>query len=97
MKQTETLTLDRGRIEKLSVDLMEHIRENYWKGPISRDRVYEALNALAFCKAVVVQGTGDPKEAQSFFDRALAMQSLDLEQHPPKSWSTGGEFGTSSN
>lgn len=66
--------LDRDRIEALSCALLEHIRKNYMQGPISRDRVYEALNALAFCVGTVVSGTRHPEEAKDFFDRALNMQ-----------------------
>ena len=76
--------LDRNRIEALSVALLEHIRANYKAGPISRDRVYEALNALAFCVATVVEGSdGVHGEAHDFFMRAYAMQCNDLGQNPP--------------
>jgi hypothetical protein len=76
--------LDRNRIEALSCDLLEHIRANYKAGPISRDRVYEALNALAFCVATVVEGSdGAQGEAHDFFRRAYAMQCADLREHPP--------------
>jgi hypothetical protein len=76
--------LDRDRIEALSVALLEHIRANYKAGPISRDRVYEALNALAFCVATVLQGAdGANSEAYDFFNRALAMQMAELERNPP--------------
>jgi hypothetical protein len=77
--------LDRDRIEVLSVALLEHIRANYKAGPISRDRVYEALNALAFAVATVLQGAEGKAngEAHDFFNKALNMQMADLERNPP--------------
>jgi hypothetical protein len=78
--------LDRDRIEELSVEVMRPIQRNYRIGPISRDRVYEALNALAFAVATVVQGAEGKAngEARDFFNRALNMQMVDLERNPPK-------------
>jgi hypothetical protein len=77
--------LDRDRVEALTVAMLEHIRANYHAGPISRDRVYEALNALAFCVATVVQGAEGKAngEARDFFNRALNMQMADLDRNPP--------------
>ena len=49
-------SLDQERIEELAKQVLILIRENYQRGPISRDRVYEVLNALAFCTAVTVRG-----------------------------------------
>jgi hypothetical protein len=77
LEQQVNTGLDRDRIEALSVAMLEHIRENYRIGPISRDRVYEALNALAFCVATVLQGT-DSDEARQFFDKALKIQMKSL-------------------
>ena len=54
MKETETL--DRKRIYDLVGIFMEAIRDNYVKGPVSRGRAYEALNALAATAAVVIKG-----------------------------------------
>jgi predicted secreted protein len=78
--------LDHDRIEALTCNLLEHIRDNYRLGPISRNRVYEALNALAFCVATVVQGSEGKAngEARDFFNRALSMQLADLEKNPLK-------------
>lgn len=79
--------LDQKRIEDLSVALLEDIRANYRLGPVSRDRVYEALNALAFATATVLQGaqsTGvDVDELCNFWQRALRMQLADLKRNPP--------------
>jgi len=62
--------LDRDRIERLAGEILIAIRANYIKGPISRDRVYEALNALAFSAANVINGSHDP-EALEFFFKAI--------------------------
>jgi hypothetical protein len=76
--------LDRDRIEELSVEVMRPIQRNYRIGPISRDRVYEALNALAFAAATVVEGCDRAhSEAHDFFMRAYEMQRHDLRKHPP--------------
>lgn len=64
--------LDRDRIEKLAQEILLPIRANYLAGPQDRDRVYEALNALAFALALVIAGTGDETgEAKEFFEKAL--------------------------
>jgi hypothetical protein len=62
--------LDEERIEKLAQQILLKIRDNYMVGPVSRDRVYEALNALAFCTAVTVRGA-DRDEALQWFSEAL--------------------------
>ena len=62
--------LDEKRIDELARQMLILMRENYLRGPVSRDRVYEALNALAFCTAVTVRGT-DPAEALDWFSDAL--------------------------
>jgi hypothetical protein len=62
--------LDEERIEALVATLLMAIRENYLRGPVSRDRVYEALNALAFTVAVTVRGA-DKDEALEWFSKAL--------------------------
>ena len=74
--------LDRVRIEELSIEVMRPIQRNYRIGPMSRDRVYEALNALAFAVASVVEGCDRVHdEAHDFFMRAYAMQRNDLRKH----------------
>jgi hypothetical protein len=62
--------LDRDRIERLMGDILLPIRANYLRGPISRDRVYEALNALAAVTAITLAGTKD-EDAYDFFATAL--------------------------
>lgn len=68
--------LDRDRIERLTGKILLAVRENYIQGPISRDRVYEALNALAFSAAWVVRGAHDP-EALEFFSNAFNVNLTD--------------------
>ena len=66
-------TLDQKRVERLMAAIMLPIRDNYTRGPISRDRALEALNALAATTAIILQGADDP-EARKFFDLALHNQ-----------------------
>jgi hypothetical protein len=73
MKETETL--GEQRVIELMTVISEAIRDNYVRGPISRDRCYEALNALAGATALVIKGTGEGQgEAHEWFERALAQQ-----------------------
>jgi hypothetical protein len=49
-----------------------HLRDHYRAagaaaGPLDRDRVLEALNALAISTAVVLAGTGGDHQALAFF------------------------------
>jgi hypothetical protein len=74
--------LDRDRIEELSVEVMRPIQRNYRIGPMSRDRVYEALNALAFAVASVVEGCDRVhNEAHDFFMLVYTKQRHDLREH----------------
>ncbi len=75
-------SLDQDRIERLAGEILMAIRKNYVQGPISRDRVYEALNALAFSAAWIIRGAGDP-EALEFFSKALNMNLTECKT-PPK-------------
>jgi hypothetical protein len=63
--------LDRERIEALSFELLKAIKANYERGPTSRDRCLEALNALGFCAALVIHGCDDDPEAVEFFIKAF--------------------------
>lgn len=47
------------------------VRENYKRGPVSRDRALEALNALAAATAIIILGTDGDNEAKEFFLKAL--------------------------
>jgi hypothetical protein len=68
----EETGLDEKRIEALANTFLIAIHENFRRGPTSRDRVYESLNALAFAVAVVVRGS-DKDEALEWFSQALNM------------------------
>jgi hypothetical protein len=64
--------LDRDRIEEITGSILLVIKENYVRGPLSRDRCFEALNALAASAALVIQSSDGPVgEARAFFDKAL--------------------------
>jgi hypothetical protein len=71
--------LDRTRIEEMTTSILLVIRENYVRGPVSRDRCFEALNALAASAALVIEGADGPGgEAQKFFEQALRQHGITL-------------------
>ena len=78
-------TLDRQRIEALLAAILEPIKDNYQAGPMSPDRVYEALNALAAAAALVIRGAESSrpgawdKVPEEFFRQALDQQLLDAD------------------
>jgi hypothetical protein len=64
--------LDRQRVEELARPIFAAIKANYQRGPTSRDRALEALNALASAAATVIAGCDGPGgEAEAFFRDAL--------------------------
>jgi hypothetical protein len=64
--------LDQERIETICVDILQIIQQNFVRGPISRDRCLEALNALAAAAALVIHGADGPGgKAHEFFDQAF--------------------------
>lgn len=63
--------LDRARVEGLAKLLAEAVRDNYLRGPPSRDRILEALNALASVAGFVIRDWGDGGEALGFFELAF--------------------------
>jgi len=68
----EETQLDRERIEEITKSILLVIRENYVRGPTSRDRCFEALNALAASAALVIEGSDGPGgEAEEFFNKAF--------------------------
>jgi hypothetical protein len=72
---------DRTRIGGLARDIMLPVRDNFLRGPASRDRVYEALNALACVAGAVLAGCGEEgarHEAWEWFQLALEQQLADL-------------------
>jgi len=73
--------LDEKRIEDLTVKILRALRDNYVTGPISRDRVYEALNALAYAAATAIVGSdGAQGEAREWFDLALEKSLVSVEE-----------------
>jgi hypothetical protein len=74
-------TLDEQRIENLAREILLPIRTNYLAGPESRDRVFEALNALAFAAATILAGAED-SEAQEFFAKALSKNLESILEDP---------------
>jgi hypothetical protein len=71
--------LDRSQVEELTRALMEQIRNYYLSRPLSRERVFEVMNALAVCVGLVIQGSdGINGEAHRFFTNTLEMQLADL-------------------
>ncbi len=80
--------LDRERIENLTASILMPIRDNYKNGPISRDRCFEALNALAASVALVIEGSDGPGgEAEKFFRKALQQQLDSNEPRPTQNTS----------
>jgi len=70
-------SLDRTRIEEITKSILLVIRDNYARGPVSRDRCFEALNALAASAALVIEGSDGPGgEAQKFFEQALRQHGV---------------------
>jgi hypothetical protein len=65
-------SLDRERVEGITTGILLVIRENYVRGPESRERCLEVLNALAASAALVIHGADGPVgEARAFFERAF--------------------------
>lgn len=80
----ETSTLDRARIEVLLGEILRAIKAHYAHGPISPERVLEALNALAAAAALVIRGAeANSRSAdtrpEEFFRKALDQHLLDRE------------------
>ena len=66
--------LDRTRVMPIVNAAMGAIQRNYHIGPQNRERVFEALNALAGCVAHVVSAPDSDsgrRECQAFFLEAL--------------------------
>jgi hypothetical protein len=62
--------LDRERIENLVAAILIPVRENMKHGPVSRDRVFESLYALAAAAGLILKSCDD-KKAYDFFVKAL--------------------------
>ena len=57
--------IDRARVEALSAALWQSIARHYRDGPPSQERVFEALNAIAFVVAPIVIGAGSNRDEVS--------------------------------
>jgi hypothetical protein len=78
--------MDAERIKPILRVTMEAIKANYAAGPHDRDRIFEALNALAMATAIIITGTDDRDgriETRLFFDRALNENVSEFVRHPP--------------
>jgi hypothetical protein len=75
--------IDRERVAAMAGAMMVAICDNYARGPTSRERVFEALNALAFCAAITVAGCGDDTEPLEFFSDAVNRQLALIRDNPP--------------
>jgi hypothetical protein len=76
-KEMNTDELDRARIEQITTSILLVIRDNYVRGPESRERCFEALNALAASAALVIEGSDGPGgKAQKFFEQALQQHGV---------------------
>lgn len=69
------LAVDHAKVKALVEKLSPPIRAHLDEGEPSRAKVFEALNALASCAAVIIVGTGVDEEAIGFFADALAQQT----------------------
>lgn len=74
-------TLDRGRIEVLLVRILEPIQQNYRAGPISPERVLEALNALAAASALVIRGAEENSHGADTRPEEFFLLALDRHLH----------------
>lgn len=66
--------IDRGRVEWIAAAAMRAVVANYRRGPASRDRIWEALNAIAMIAVTVISAIEDDAavaQAREFFDRAV--------------------------
>jgi hypothetical protein len=61
-----------ARTKELAEAILALIRQNYLAGPLSRDRAYEALNALAVVAGTVLAGCDETGE--EWFLMALKQQ-----------------------
>jgi hypothetical protein len=70
------MNLNEKRVDDLALPMLQAIKANYVRGPVSRERAFEALNALAIATAFVIAGCqADGDAAMEFFLKALSQQS----------------------
>ena len=70
--------IDQDKMEKLAFRLMGVLRDHYREEMISRDRVYEIMNALAFVLAVVILPAGDENDKTQALDWFLEAFELNM-------------------
>lgn len=78
--------LDHDRVTGIAKPMLIAIRDNYLAGPNHRDRLFEALNALAYCAATIIAGTQDRdgrRITREFLDKAVTQNVDDLMRNPP--------------
>jgi hypothetical protein len=69
------ITLQGKRVNQLTEELMQVLKENSRRGPPGRERILEDLNALACTTArIIAHCNPEPEVARKFFDRALEVQ-----------------------
>ena len=69
--------LDRHRVLAVANELLAAINGNWNKGPDHYDRALEALNALAWVTAIMVEVHGESGSAFRFYTRSLE-RNLDV-------------------
>jgi hypothetical protein len=80
------MKLDVDRVQKLIRKLLEPVKRDMEKGPVNRERVFEALNALAVVTACVLNATGEDsvdETAGEFFRAALNVHLKGSPDHQP--------------
>jgi hypothetical protein len=63
--------VDRTRVEKLAVEILQAVRREMAEPPFTRDNVFIPLNALAFAAATIIAGVRNDPVARDFFAKAV--------------------------
>lgn len=67
--------VDADKVNRLAEAFAGIVRQHYLDNPLSRDSVFEVLNALAGLAAIVIAGTAPAEtESRAFFTAALDSQ-----------------------
>jgi hypothetical protein len=61
------------RITEMTEAILTIVQQHYQRGPTHRDRVLEAVNALAIASAVAIKGT-ESEQVMRFFQEAFNKQ-----------------------
>jgi hypothetical protein len=75
------MSIDEGRADELTVAILGILKKHYVRGPSGRERVLEAVIALATATGVTLAGSGE--EAVQVFFKQLEIQRT--------MWKDGGE------